>query len=207
MGKFKRLFMGLTVAAIALAASPAGAEVTVQATGTDAGAGLVRYVIRLISDGAGALPINALDLQFEGNLSQQGAPLNTTFNDNNALIGVVAPGQTADRDSQWSYLSTTLTQTSGNRTNGRGRNSESTSYLSGVFGLGAANTIPVGPEGRQIAQIVLPAGESALLFGSISQQGGPSVPINTPIPVPEPVGVSVLGAAMIGFASRPRRRA
>jgi hypothetical protein len=210
MKGLNRLFMAACVAGVAAGVPTfARADVIIHATGVDAGNGLVRYAVKLVSDGPGALPINALDLQFEGNLSQQGAPLNTTFNDNNALIPVVAPGQSADRDSQWAYLSTTLTLVSGNRTdNGRGRNSESTSYLSGVFGLGAANTIPVGPDGATIAQIVLPAGQTAHLFGSVSQQGGASVPLDATIPVPEPAGVAVTGlAAAVTLWARRRRTA
>ena len=206
MSRFQSLVAAAAVVCGLVASQGVRAEVTVQATGTDAGSGLVRYVIRLVSDGPGALPINALDLQFEGNLSQQGAPLNTTFNDNNALIPVVAPGQSADRDTQWAYLSTTLTQTSGNRANGRGRNSESASYLSGVFGLGATNVIPVGPDGRTIAQIVIPASETATLFGSVSQQGGPSVAINAVIPVPEPSGAGLFALAAGAVLRRRRRR-
>jgi hypothetical protein len=191
---------------LACLAAPAHAAVTVQAAGTDAGNNLVRYVIKLVSDGPGALPINALDLQFEGNLNQQGAPLNTTFNDNNTLIPIVAPGQSADRDSQWAYLSTTLTLVSGNRDTGRGRNGESTAYLSGVFGLGAANTIPVGSQGAQIAQIVLPADETAHLFGSVSQQGGTSVPIDVIIPVPEPGLLGAYGFTAVAWLWRRRRK-
>ena len=205
MSRFKHLLAVAAVACGLAAASGAKAEVTVQATGTDAGSGLVRYVIKLVSDGPGALPINALDLEVEGNLSQQGAPLNTTFNDNNALIAVVAPGQSADRDTQWAYLSTTVTPASGNRANGRARNSESAAYLSGVFGLGAANVIPVGPDGRTIAQIVIPASETATLFGSVSQQGGPSVAINAAIPVPEPAGAALLALTAAGLLRRRRR--
>jgi hypothetical protein len=208
--EMNKSLMTLTAVVGGLASSAASAAVQFSSVATDVGAGLVQHVVTLSTLGAGAKPIAALDLEFTGSVSQQGAPLITTFQDNNAVIPAL--GGVVNRDTQWLFNSATqLTAANGTRVNGHGNNSESAAYLSGIFGFvpvagGGPGNIPVGAAGRGIAQIVLPAGQSATFAGQVSFDDGSFVNVTGVIPVPEPAALGFLTITLAGLTLGGRRR-
>lgn len=203
--------MALTAVVGGLAPSAANAAVQFSSVAADIGGGLTQHVVTLASVGAGAKAIAALDLEFTGGFSQQGSPLNTTFEDNNAVIPAL--GGVINRDTQWLFNSATqLTAANGTRVNGHGNNSESAAYLSGIFGFvpvasGGPGNIPVGAAGRAVAQIVLPTGQSATFTGQVSFDDGSFVNVTGVVPVPEPAALGFLTVALTGLSLRRQRRA
>jgi hypothetical protein len=202
----------LTTLLSGLAASTAGASIVVSASPTDVGGGLTQYLLNFASTGAGAKPIAAFDIEFAAaTMSQQnaGGALDTTFQNNNGVIPAL--GGSVAKDSQFLFNTSQLTLVNGTRGNGHGFNSEGSTFLSGIFGFvpasgGGPGNIPVGAAGRDIAQIVIPTGQSATYSGQISFDDGSFVNVGGAIPAPEPNAVGFLSVSLAGLGLNLRRR-
>lgn len=144
----KRISVFFLSAVFAIVSS-AKAETTITAVGVDT-PGLAGYKTWTVSANSTDGLVNGIDVTFDGAINQvELTGLSTIFNDFNALIPTLAPGKTADQDSQFMFKSSDILHL---------QTQESTSLLKGALtNLRTKNTGgESGPWSLPFAQLVIP---------------------------------------------------
>jgi len=141
---------------------------------------------------------------FFGAMNQQGPPtINTTYQDNNNLIPILAPGHTPAEDSQF-----LINSSAANIAHPSGFDEESGTILQGIWAW-------TDPQGQSVnfAQIIEPSSASApvMFRGSFSLNTAAGI-VDTPVVsgfvpnVPEPATITLLGLAAFGIVAGRRRK-
>ncbi len=142
---------------------------------------------------------------FFGAMNQLGPPvLNTTYQDNNALLGIVNPGHSAAEDSQF-----LIATNASNIAHPNGLDEEGPTILQGIWAW-------TDPQGQSVnfAQLVIPdAAQGTVTFRGSFSLNTPGGIVDSAISsgtvggaIPEPATVTLLGLAAFGFIGRRRSK-